>query len=176
MTGPIATARLDLSPLRPEDAAEMVAVLADPGLYAFTGGEPPSLAELRARYERQAVGHSADGTETWHNWIVRLRPGGEMVGFVQATITGEGSGRSADVAWVIGVPWQGRGYASEAAGALVRSLAESGVGTITAHIHPDHVASASVARAAGLRRTEELEDGEAVWRAGDEPLTGSRSS
>ena len=68
----------------------MVGVLADARLYEFTGGEPPGLDDLHLRYERQAVGHSPDGTETWLNWIVRLRPGGEAIGFVQATVTGQG--------------------------------------------------------------------------------------
>ena len=45
----------------------MVAVLADKRLYTFIGGGPPTLAELRARYRRLAVGRSADGTEEWHN-------------------------------------------------------------------------------------------------------------
>ena len=40
---PIATPRLRLVPLRVEDAEEMAAVLAAPSLYAFTGGEPPSV-------------------------------------------------------------------------------------------------------------------------------------
>lgn len=70
------TARLDLVPLRPAAAGEMVDVLADPALYAFIGGEP----------------------------------------------------------------------------------------TIVAHVHPSHAASAAVARHAGLVPTEEIEDGERVWR------------
>ena len=164
MDDAIATERLDLAPLRPEDADEMVAVLADPGLHVFTGGEPPTLDELRGRYERQSAGRSADGTETWHNWTLRLRPGGEAMGFVQATITGAGEERVADIAWVVGAAWQGHGYASEAARALVAWLEASEFGTITAHIHPDHAASKLVARAAGLAPTDELEDGERVWR------------
>lgn len=47
----------------------------------------------------------------WHNGIVRLRAERAAVGFVQATITGD----TADVAWLIGVPWQRRGIAIEAA-------------------------------------------------------------
>ncbi len=159
-----ATPRLDLMPLRPEDADVMVDVLADPRLYAFTGGVPPSLEELRLRYERQTVGRSAGGTETWLNWIVRMRPGGEAIGFVQATISWSGVEQAADVAWVIGVPWQGHRYATEAARAVVDWLVASGVTDVTAHVHPDHVTSASVASAAGLAPTQKLEDGERVWR------------
>src|SRR6185503_13248208 len=74
---PIRTPRLDLLPLRPADAGEMVVVLADPALYAFTGGEPPSVESLRRRYALQVVGQSPDGTETWLNWIVRRREAGD---------------------------------------------------------------------------------------------------
>jgi RimJ/RimL family protein N-acetyltransferase len=158
----LATARLDLIPLRPEDADEMVGVLADPRLYRFTGGVPPSRDELLARYERQSAGHSADGTEEWHNWIVRWRPAGEAIGFVQATIVDPRG--PADIAWLIGVPWQGRGFASEAARALVAWLERSGVSLITAHIHPDHRASAAVAARAGLEPTDRIDDGERVWQ------------
>jgi RimJ/RimL family protein N-acetyltransferase len=140
----------------------MVGVLADPVLYAFTGGTPPSAAELRDRYERQAAGRSPDGTEAWLNWILRRRPTGEAIGYVQATVTDGGT--RAEVAWVVGVAWQGRGYAREAAAALVAWLERHGVATITAHVHPDHAASAAVAAAAGLERTDVVEDGELVWR------------
>ncbi len=158
----IATPQLELIPLRPLDADEMVNILADARLYAFTGGNPPNRDELRARYERQSAGHSADGTEEWHNWIVRRRPESEAIGFVQATIVGTRG--PADVAWVIGVPWQGRGFATEAAQALVAWLERGGVSLITAHVHPDHHASAAVAARGGLEPTDQIEDGERVWR------------
>lgn len=163
----LATPRLRLDPLRVEDAEAMTAVLADPALYRFTGGEPPSVDGLRQRYAAQVAGASPDGTERWHNWIVRLAPGGGVdagpgpaIGFVQATVV---DGGRADVAWVIGVPWQGQGYAAEAATALVAWLLGTGVTGITAHVHPDHEASGRVAAHAGLAPTDEIEEGERVW-------------
>jgi RimJ/RimL family protein N-acetyltransferase len=45
-------------------------------------------------------------------------------------------GRAAEIAWAVGVPWQGHGIASEAARALVGWLERRGVATITAHIPP----------------------------------------
>ncbi len=94
----------------------------------------------------------------------------EAIGFVQATLTD--AGRTADVAWVIGVPWQGHGYATEAAGAMVGHLVAGGVETITAHVHPDHVASGRVAAAIDLVATDEIEDGERVWRLAPSPDRG----
>jgi RimJ/RimL family protein N-acetyltransferase len=156
----IVTERLELRPLDPVDADEMVVVLGDEALYTVIGGRPPSLAELRERYKRQAIGHSPDGSETWHNWILRQRDDDAAVGFVQATVV---DGR-ADVAWVISVPWQGRDYATEAARSLVDWLATSGTRTITAHIAPGHRSSEIVAERIGLAVTDQVEDGERVWR------------
>jgi RimJ/RimL family protein N-acetyltransferase len=80
---------------------------------------------------------------------------------VQATVAADGL--LADVAWEVGVPWQGRGIASEGAGALVGWLVERGVADIRACIHPQHEASAAVAARAGLAATSDVVDGEVVW-------------
>ncbi len=161
MTPLLETGRLVLDPLKVDDAEAMVSVLADPTLYAFTGGVPPSLAALQQRYRVQVRGQSPDHHEVWHNWIVRTRTPSEPIGYVQATVASDG--RVADVAWVIGTRWQGRGYAIEAVRAMVGWLDGSGVAAVTAHVHPGHHASARVAARVGLRSTDEVEDGERVW-------------
>jgi RimJ/RimL family protein N-acetyltransferase len=156
------TTRLLLLPLQPEDAAEMAAVLADPALYTFIGGSPPAADELETRYRAWQVG-APRASEAWHNWVIRLLDGGAAIGHLQATVIGA-SGGTADIAWVVGTPWQGRGYATEAAVALVDWLESSGVGAITAHIHPENAGSGRVAAKAGLEATEEVVDGEVIWR------------
>ena len=161
---PLTSRRLSLEPLRPEHADEMAPVLADPELHTFIGGEPATREQLRQRYARQAGGHSADGSQLWFNWILR-REDGQTVGTVQATVTENSTGASADVAWVIGSSYQRQGYAQEAAGAMVTWLREQGVGEIVAHVHPDHAASAAVARALGLAQTETIVDGELRWQS-----------
>jgi RimJ/RimL family protein N-acetyltransferase len=95
------TERLALARLRVSDAREMQAVLAEPALYRFTGGSPPSLEELEQRDRAQIAGPHAPDL-SWHNWIVRLRTEGPAVGFVQATVTGD----TAEVDWLIGLSWQ----------------------------------------------------------------------
>jgi RimJ/RimL family protein N-acetyltransferase len=137
----------------------MVEVLADLELYTFTGGEPPGLEELEMRYLSQVSGPSK-GDEFWHNWIIRLAESGTAVGFTQATVAGS----VAEVAWVVGLRWQSRGYAAEAAAEMCWWLLGNGVDVLTAHIHPEHEASAGVARSIGLIRTDEIDDeGEVVW-------------
>ncbi|MFJ3665359.1 GNAT family N-acetyltransferase [Streptomyces sp. NPDC090106] len=160
-TSPVPTARLDLVPLRAEHAEEMATVLADPALHRFIGGEPLPADALRTRYERLVSG-SDDPAVTWHNWVLRLRADAALIGTVQATVTP--ARYTAEIAWITGTPWQGHGYASEAARALVTHLIRHYVRTITAHIHPSHSASAAVARAAGLSPTTESHEGETLWR------------
>lgn len=160
----IPTARLELRPLRIEHAAEMAGVLSDPGLHTFIGGAPLDATALRARYERLVAG-SPDPEVAWCNWVLHARAEGCLVGTVQATVGGPATDRTAEVAWVVGTPWQGRGYATEAARALVAWLAARSVTQVIAHIHPGHRASAAVARAAGLAPTDQWQDGEVRWRA-----------
>ena len=137
----------------------MAEVLSDPALHTFIGGSPLSPAALRVRYERLVAG-SPDTSVSWCNWVLRERAESRLVGTVQATATGE----VAEIAWVVGTPWQGRGLASEAARGLVAWLGQRSVRTVLAHIHPEHLASAAVARAAGLIPTDEEQDGERRWR------------
>jgi RimJ/RimL family protein N-acetyltransferase len=162
LPNPIDGDRVVLTPLREDDAEEMVAVLASPTLYAYTGGEPPTLDVVRKRYAAMVVGHSPDGEQEWLNCVVRLKdPGREAIGTVQATIAPTGD--RAEVAWLIGAGRQGHGYASEAAAAMTHALIRAGVRCLVAHIHPEHAASEAVARRCGLRPTEELQEGERRW-------------
>ncbi|UKF80366.1 GNAT family N-acetyltransferase [Clavibacter californiensis] len=164
----LATARFALEPLVVAHAREMVTVLADPALYRFTGGEPPSPAALEVRFARQAAGRSPDGSARWLVWILRERASGRAAGFVQATVTGDGDGdgaRVAEVAWLVGTAAQGSGAAVECAAAMVAWLRQDGIGIVRANIHPDHAASAAVARRLGLTATDERVDGEVRWES-----------
>ncbi|QNE21455.1 GNAT family N-acetyltransferase [Kribbella qitaiheensis] len=154
----VETARLALLPLRVEYAEEMAGVLGAPELYEFTGGEPPTVADLTARYGRQVAGPDRPG-EYWLNWVLRSLQDDALVGYVQATVTSD----EAEIAWVVGTAWQGHGYAKEAAAGLVSWLEAHGVRRIVAHVHPEHGASAAVSAAAGLSRTEVVQDGEYRW-------------
>jgi RimJ/RimL family protein N-acetyltransferase len=157
------TERLELEPLTVAHAAELAPVLDDAALHEFTGGAPLAPAALAARYARLAERRSPDGHQLWGNWVMRVRGTGMAVGTVQVTLPADGPAAGpAEVAWVVGPQAQGRGYAKEAASGLVALLREAGW-TVIAHIHPAHLASQRVARAAGLSPTEEVDDGEVRW-------------
>ena len=157
--------RLRLSPLRPRDLEELFPVVNDEQLHRFTGGRPDTIDELRARLEAWARERSPDGRQAWLNWVVRDAADGRVVGTTQATVERVRDGLEAVVAWTIGSVEQGRGFGSEAARAMAAwLLAHGGVSSIAAHIHPEHAASAGVARNAGLTPTDRIVEDEVVWR------------
>ncbi|HKX75113.1 MAG TPA: GNAT family N-acetyltransferase [Acidimicrobiia bacterium] len=156
----ILTERLRLVPLNVDNAERLASVLGDAAIYEFIGGQPDSEDELRERYRWLAQAEPDSSEERWFNWVVEEASTATAIGTVQATV----SGAEAEVAWIIGVEWQGQGFAKEAAGALVQWLLSRGVKTISANVHPDHAASAAVASAAGLLATGDRVDGEVVWR------------
>jgi RimJ/RimL family protein N-acetyltransferase len=71
--------------------------------------------------------------------------------------------RTAALAWVVATSRQGEGLATEAARAMRDWLRDRGVTRFVADIHPDHGASAAVARQLGLAATDERRDGEVRW-------------
>ena len=157
------TERLALTPLTQTDAPEMFELLQDRLLGAFTGDEPPVNVEaLTVTYGVLEARQAPGGAALWLNWIVRPTDDSRPVGYVQATVTDH----SARVAWVIGTPFQRRGFASEAAAAMVAFLRdEIGVRDVAAAIHDEHEASKGVARCLGFVPSEDFEDGERIWRA-----------
>ena len=155
-------AGIRLDPLTPADAAALHAVLDDPELHRWTGGAPATADQWRARVDRWQTGRSPDGTQRWLNWVVR-DDAGHVVGHLQATVTG----RTAELAWVIGSRWQGRGYATAAARSAAALLRADGAETLCARIRPGHLASQQVALALGLHDTGEADaDGEHLWADG----------
>jgi RimJ/RimL family protein N-acetyltransferase len=161
------TDRLGLLPVTAADAETLAEVFDDERMYQFTGGHPDTLEERRAAYGRIEAGRTNDQDGTaQRNWTVRHRDDGQAMGMLQAVFAD--GGRSAEIAWAVGLPWQGQGIASEAARAVVAWLETRGVQTITAHINPDHHASIAVARRAGLQPTGEYREHkgtrEQLWR------------
>ena len=85
----IAASRCILEPQVTAHAAEMFSVLSDPAIYEFENEPPQSQQYLASRYERLESRESADGSEKWLNWVIRL-PSGILAGYVQATVLQSG--------------------------------------------------------------------------------------
>lgn len=111
--------RLKLEPQVVAHADAMFDVLSDPAIYAHENAPPASVAWLRERFARLETRWSGDGREQWLNWVIRLAPG-ELAGYVQATVRGDGT---AAIAYVLGSACWGRGLAQEAVAAMIAELA-----------------------------------------------------
>jgi RimJ/RimL family protein N-acetyltransferase len=103
---------LALEPLLAAHAAEMFAVLTAPEIYTYLDQPAPrSLDALRERYRKLETRRSADGTQQWLNWVIRISATQECAGFVQATIYPDAT---AGHAFVVAPQFWGRGIAHAA--------------------------------------------------------------
>lgn len=109
-----------LEPQAVAHAEEMFQVLSDPAIYEYENAAPENLDWLRERYRKLETRRSADGTEHWLNWVIRI-PRQELVGYVQATVHPDGR---AAIAYELASRFWGRGLAFAAVQAMIPVLAE----------------------------------------------------
>ncbi|MFT7462039.1 MAG: ribosomal-protein-alanine N-acetyltransferase [Pseudohongiellaceae bacterium] len=109
---------LTLEPQTAAHAEAMFVVLSDPALYEFESEPPPSIPWLAERFRQLETRRSGDGQQHWLNWVLR-EAGGELIGFVQATVRRDGR---AQIAYMLGSTWWGKGYASRAVAAMLAEL------------------------------------------------------
>jgi RimJ/RimL family protein N-acetyltransferase len=132
-------------------------LLQDPSIYAFIPTEPPSsLSALKDRYARLATRHSADRSEIWLNWAVRVVASDEYAGTVQATVRTD---ESAVIAYELGAEFRGRGYATEACEAVIAELVASyAINRIAAFVDTRNVASMRLLERLGFHRMRHIPD------------------
>lgn len=139
--------RCTLEPLLEAHAAEMFGVLSDPAIYEFENAPPPSSQWLAERYRRLEARGPGDGSEQWLNWAVRL-PGGEMAGYVQATVL---PASLAYVAYELGSAHWRQGIGSSAVRAMLEELrAQHGVRSFVAVLKAANFRSEALLRSLGF--------------------------
>ena len=119
----VSATRCTLEPQTAAHAHEMFAgtLCDEERCYEFENGPPPSEPWLADRYARLESRRSSDGTQTWLNWVVRLRSG-ELAGYVQATVLQSGI---ALIAYELASRFWRRGIGTSAVSAMLDELHSS---------------------------------------------------
>ena len=122
-------------------------MLSDPALYEFENEPPISVEWLSERYQHLEGRRSADGNETWLNWVVRV-PSGELAGYVHATVLPSGA---ACVAYELGSRYWRQGIGRSAVSVMIEELrSEYGVDTVVAALKSANVRSLGLLRSLGF--------------------------
>jgi 8-oxo-dGTP diphosphatase len=148
---PIATRRLFLRAPEVADIPGLTRLLADPLIAANTGAIPHPYAPIDGwRFVRHEVEARAGGRCGAH-FIVTLR--GNPRRIVGAAGFRWSAGRDPEIGYWIAAGERRRGFASEAAGALLaRIFLEGAASCAQAWARPENLASLAVLRRAGFRR------------------------
>jgi RimJ/RimL family protein N-acetyltransferase len=159
----IRTERLLLRRWRPEDAAPLAALNADPEVMRFVGG-PIGRAASDGTIARSTAFHAARG---YGRWAVEHE--GALLGYVGLgthPVIGDG----VEIGWRLARSAWGRGFATEGARAVVAAAPAFGLDRLVAVVHPDNAASVAVCRRLGMAPERTTDGGLSVYA-----LTTSRS-
>jgi RimJ/RimL family protein N-acetyltransferase len=153
---PLATQRLVLRALRPEDAAVIHGYRNDPETARYQDWSLPfGLALAEALVAEQAETQAPVAGE----WIqLGVEHEGELIGDLAVGL--DRSGTMATIGYTLRPDRQGQGFGTESVGALVDALIERGVVRVVATIDPHNVRSARLLERLGFRF-----DGRAVGAA-----------
>lgn len=148
---PILTARLLLRDFRADDYEAIYAYAADSEVTRLMFYGPRDEADTREYLARMLASHASSPRLIWELAVVD-RADGRLVGACDLTLDND---READLGYIFGREVWGRGYASEAATAMVRAGFEYlRLERIYGICEISHVASGRVLEKAGLRRVQ----------------------
>jgi RimJ/RimL family protein N-acetyltransferase len=161
---PIETSRLRLRPFVAGDLGALHTIRSREDVHRWLYSEPATEAEVREALERRIAG-IRDAPETGVALAVELAATGELLGDVSLTL-GPPEHRQAEIGFTFHPGHHGRGYATEAARAVV-ALA---FGTYDLHrvygrLEARNIASARVLEKLGMRREAHLVENE--WVKGE---------
>jgi aminoglycoside 6'-N-acetyltransferase len=158
------TPRLMLCRSRPEDAAAISAYRSDPDVHRYQGWERTDVEGVRSEIEEMSS--RAPGEPGWIQLSVHERESGRLVGDVGLSASLDEPG-VIEIGYTIDPAFQGRGYGTEAVGALVDyAIGTLGAEVIRAYASARNLPSIRVAEKAGLRlveRFQRVHDGEVLW-------------
>jgi RimJ/RimL family protein N-acetyltransferase len=161
---PLLTERLRLRRSRPEDAETIAGYRADPDVGRYQGWERTDAEGIRADIEQMAY-RSPGEPGGWVQLSVEERDTGRLVGDVGLSPADAEPG-VIKVGYTMAPAFQGRGYATEAVGALVDYAVDKlGADIVRAYASAENTPSIRVAEKVGMKLMERFEghDGDQVW-------------
>ncbi len=162
--GSIVTENLLLRRSRPDDAETISGYRSDPDVHLHQGWDRTDPVGVRAEIE-EMMGRAPGEPGGWVQLSVEERDGGVLVGDVGLS-RAEGEPGVIKVGYTIAPAFQGRGYATEAVGALVAySLETLAADVVRAYASAENVPSIRVAEKVGMRLVERIEHryGDEIW-------------
>ena len=149
MFAPLHTERLLIRPLLPGDAAALAERRSHPQVARYQNYQLPYSLEQAEQLVGQIIEMDGPQVDQWWMAIVADRTSGRALGDLALRLGWKG--HTAEVGYTFGPENWGRGYATEALTALIRSLFEDRrVTRVCGMLHPDNVASAMVLERCGL--------------------------
>lgn len=132
----------------PRDLKDANAIYGDPQTMRFVPGGVLDEAQARAYLERKIAHDERDG---FGIWPVVHKIDHRVIGECGVTHV-EGSRPEIEIAWVFNRAYRGKGYATEAAGAVMQfAFAEAQIGCLYALIDRFNASSIAVAHRLGMR-------------------------
>ncbi|NNC41808.1 MAG: GNAT family N-acetyltransferase, partial [Acidimicrobiia bacterium] len=146
---PMWTDRLLLRPVRLEDAVSLAARRSEPAVARFQNWTLPYPIEKAEELVAELVTMDGPQNEQWWMAVIVDSTTDEPIGDLAVHMTW--GMRSAEIGYTLGSRHWGKGYATEAAEALIEFLfSHQSLTRISASLHPDNVASAMVLERLGF--------------------------
>jgi len=144
---PIHTSRLAMRPMRPDDAATFAAYRSDPIVARYQTWALPFTLDDADRFIAAMTDLTWPVYGEWYQVAIDLE--GEMIGDVGVNRSADGT--EAGIGYTLAAERHGRGYATEAAAAIVDLLFSEGVRRVSASVDPANVTSVRVLERIGFR-------------------------
>ncbi|HZC74623.1 MAG TPA: GNAT family N-acetyltransferase [Gaiellaceae bacterium] len=161
---PVETPRLTLRPFVAEDFAAMHAMRSGAEVARYLYGEPMSEDETRTLLEKKMVGSAWAQEDDWLTAAAVERASGTTVGDVSLHWVSERD-KTAEIGFIIDPRHHGKGFATEAARALVEWAFASGFHRVIGRTEARNTASAHVLEKLGMRLEARLVENE--WVKGE---------
>jgi aminoglycoside 6'-N-acetyltransferase len=161
---PLVTERLLLRRSRPEDAEAISAYRSDPEVHRYQGWDRTDAEGVRAEIV-EMTGRAPGEPGGWIQFSVDERETGGLVGDIGIS-PADGEPGVIKIGYTMSPAFQGRGYATEAVGALIDYAFDTlGADIVRAYASAENIASIRVAEKVGMRLMEryERQHGDEMW-------------